>query len=193
MARLPAEPQRGRPVSNTWGRDVVRYLRYLTPSGGAGIRVDKTGPNVRLSRAMGRAVPGSPNAGPPAPWTVTVRWEEGAAYAIITPGTLNDIIPGVGEDGTSMVETPRPELSLSDGHNDIYLKIVSDEQSQISELNVLAETPSQSDTSDPLTGGTKWILLASVDIDESEETADISQFRDAALQYRFFIDHTVWT
>lgn len=61
-ASLPKEPQRGQPIRGEWGRDVVRYLHYLTLRGGAGIRVNRTGPNITVSRARDRA--GSSASGP---------------------------------------------------------------------------------------------------------------------------------
>ena len=51
---LPKEPVPGQKLDATWGRDVVRALKRLTPSGGPGMRVT-CGPNGTTFAAVGRA------------------------------------------------------------------------------------------------------------------------------------------
>ena len=51
---LPKEPVPGQKLDATWGRDIVRALKRLTPSGGPGMRVT-CGPNGTTFAAVGRA------------------------------------------------------------------------------------------------------------------------------------------
>ncbi len=51
---FPKEPVPGQKLDATWGRDVVRALKRLTPSGGPGMRVT-CGPNGTTFAAVGRA------------------------------------------------------------------------------------------------------------------------------------------
>lgn len=99
MPSLPNRPEPGRPIEASWGRSVLDYLRWLTPTSGPGIHLNKTGGNITISARSRRAggasetandhpwmpyaAPWQGSGSPPADWGLRLRLIAGTVQGLL--------------------------------------------------------------------------------------------------------------
>ena len=95
--KLPDVPAPGSPLQQSWGRDVVNYLRAITPQSSPTVRVSNAGPNGVSFTAAKPQPPSPPTGIPRPPWWPSVVYDADATQHILTMQTavINNTPPRV--------------------------------------------------------------------------------------------------
>ena len=109
----------------------------------------------------------------------------------ISSGKVNNTIPSI--DGTRLIETPAPELTLPTSELVyIYIKVEVDGSMEATSVSIVAETEEQSDTLDLTSGGIGYELIATATINDGE-IATVSQLLNSNIYHRAYLRHIFWT
>lgn len=110
--QLPREPRSGDPIDGSFGAQIVRYLRAITPRPSGSVRVRTTAGGTTFDAALPARAGGS------AQWThpfqvLDASTATPAAKVTIRFGQVNSITPTIG--GTAMDADPAPTLTVISG------------------------------------------------------------------------------
>lgn len=197
MPKAPEEPRAGERLSADWGRAVARYLRYLRPVAGPGVKVDLSGARVTVSAKPGGR--GGAAAAQTHPWLPFLSLNEsGTGFnAYLRHGSVNGIIPTIENTGESMFEREKPWWEdLGEGYNEWYVKVSADNLGSITELaleHFVDEFPD--DVIDLAGTSTGYMAVAWAVIetnDDSQLVVSESGSIEKHLYYRLLGNHIWW-
>ena len=173
MPQLPPEPQSSSPLSAAWGRQLVRYLRAITPRNSPTVRV-RMGAGGTTFDGAARARRGL--AAATHPFRVTDASAGGTAKVRIQAGTVNNLMPTVPSEGdVSLAATPAPTPTVTHPH--IVLKVTTDNTGAVTDavMQNLASVPADTSTAG-------YLLIATLTIAGGKVT-QVQQFVSTSVQH----------
>jgi len=154
MPRLPREPSDGDEIRAPWARDVVKYIKAITPVSSPGILVRTLANGTSLVPTAKTFQNSTTQSTPCEAFTINVTEVADPNYTVLlTPGTINQAVP-------SNILTPIAYVDTTDRY--VKLKVTTDGYALTGVTVALEATPTDPIGSTADAGPTSFDILIGV-------------------------------
>lgn len=162
MLQLPREPRAGDKLDASWGAQIVRFLRSITPRSGPGVLVKLTANGATFSGAG----PGNTTSEMTHPFQVVDASTETQAKVRVVFGQVHSVTPTIGGDPLDADPDDPPLLNVENGV--VYLAVVLDADDDYAITSASIHCDGTLPDEDATHG---YITLATVTVDDGVLTA----------------------